>query len=313
MSFVLGLDSGGSKTFGAVADARGIVLRTWKGPGLDPMGAADWQHLLQQAVGELCAGEAPAAAMLGLSMHGEIEAVSASQQKAVGALLTCPHLTLNDVEVAYDGAFPGADGVLMLAGTGSMAWMKLGGNSARIGGWGDAFGDEGSAFWIGREALSVASQQLDGRRDGSSFAEGILSACGCSADSLIDWAYGQSSLRAAVARLASHVDQMAEAGDDVAIALLQQAAEMLTRHVEAARRKLGNASLQWSYAGSVFKSRTVVRHLTSRLGSPVLPRLPPVGGALWRAAVLADWPAGEGFIRALSQSLGNPQQQEEND
>jgi glucosamine kinase len=304
MSFVLGLDSGGSKTLAAVADERGTILRRWQGPGFDPQRVPDWEALLAEAVASLCEDSTPAAAVLGLPMHGEIEALSQQQRTAADALFPSPHLVLNDVEVAFDGAFPGMSGVLVLAGTGSMAWAKVNGESLRVGGWGDAFGDEGSAFWIGREALSLASQALDGRRrDAPEFASGILAACGTTAETLVDWAYGQENFRSAVANLAKEVDVLAEAGDKAAIWILRSAAAMLATHVHAVRRKPGCASLNWSHAGSVFRSRTVIDRLAALLGEPVAPRLPPVGGALWRAAELAGWRGDERFIASLSACL----------
>jgi glucosamine kinase len=61
---------------------------------------------------------------------------------------------ISDVEAAYLGALGGRAGILLLAGTGSMALGRdTRGRWARAGGWGPLLGDEGSAFWIGREWL----------------------------------------------------------------------------------------------------------------------------------------------------------------
>jgi len=165
MTVVLGLDSGGTKTLAAIADQGGQVLRQWAGPGFDPMAGDQWIEQLRIAAAYLRDGQSIAAVVLGLPLHGEVEAISDRQRAVAASVFDCPHQLLNDVEVACDGAFAGEDGVLVLAGTGSMAWAKVGGRSLRTGGWGDAFGDEGSGYWIGRQALSMATQALDGRRD----------------------------------------------------------------------------------------------------------------------------------------------------
>ena len=303
MSFVLGLDAGGSKTIAAIADPTGTVLRRFEGPSLDPHHVSDWQSLLAGAIAEVCGGETPEAAVLGLPMHGEIVSLSQEQQRVADTLLPCPHLVLNDVEVAYDGAFTCKSGVLLLAGTGSMAWAKAGATSLRVGGWGDAFGDEGSAFWIGRQALSLASQALDGRSRAHDFAQGILSACGCTAETLIDWAYAQQNSRAGVGGLARHVDAMADSGDASAVQLLIGAAELLAAHVEAARFRLADPTLAWSHAGSVFGSRTITHHLETLLGASSTPKLPPAGGAIWRAGTLAGWPIEDRFAPTVSACL----------
>ena len=307
MNFVLGLDSGGTKTIAVISDQRGHVLKRWDGPGFDPMAGDAWRDDLAQAVDLLCQGRAPAAAVFGLPCHGETDGVTRKQRVAVRSVVKCPHLVLNDVEIACDGAFAGSDGVLVLAGTGSMAWAKVNGDSLRIGGWGDAFGDEGSALWIGRQALSLASQAVDGRLEAPGFATAILAACGVRADELIEWAYAQTSRRAAFAALAREVSALADTGDATAIALLQSAARALADHGMAARRKLGRPALSWSHAGGVFGSEVVRDEMARLLGPPLAPKLPPVGGAVFRAVTLAGWTADGDLVRSLAASLQDHQ------
>lgn len=302
MAIILGMDAGGSKTLAAVADRSGRILGQWTGPGFDPMTEDQWAENLAKAVAALCEGAKPAAAVLGLPFHGEVPAITDMQRNAARSVLDCRHLVLNDVEVAYDGAFIGAGGVLVLAGTGSMAWAKASGESLRVGGWGEAFGDEGSAYWIGREALSLTSQGLDGRRDAATFSNAVLDACGIDAQDLIGWAYGQKNTRAAYAALAEHVSMIAEAGNATAIYLLKAAARCLADHAEAVRRKLGQPLLDWSYAGSVFRSPLVLEETARLLGQPQSPKLSPLGGSIWRAAGLAGWEIDTRFIQSLNAS-----------
>jgi N-acetylglucosamine kinase len=305
MNMVLGLDSGGTKTIATVVDPSGRILRHWSGPGFDPMHGDGWTDELASAAAFLCEGVQPAAAVLGLPVHGEVEAISERQCTVASKVFSCPHLVLNDVEVAFDGAFAGDDGVLLLAGTGSMAWAKVDGESLRIGGWGNAFGDEGSAFWIGREALSLAAQALDGRIAAPGFAGAVIAASSVDPFRLIEWAYGQENQRAAFAGLAETVSRLADGSDTTAMDLLRAAGTALAAHGRAARAKLGRPALAWSYGGGVFGSTIILQQIMLRLGPPVLPKLPPVGGAVWRAARLAGWDAGPAFISTLANSLEN--------
>lgn len=305
MSVVLGLDSGGTKTLAAIADRGGQVLRQWIGPGFDPMAGDQWIDHLRAVADVLGEGQSVTAVVLGLPLHGEVEAISERQRAVAASVFDCPHLVLNDVEVACDGAFAGEDGVLVLAGTGSMAWAKVAGKSFRSGGWGDVFGDEGSAYWIGRQALSMATQALDGRRNAPEFASAILAACGVDQTQLIGWAYGQDNARAGFADLARTVDALADAGDATAVEILEEAAGFLADLGFAARRTFVQPSLAWSHAGSVFRSRLIREQLEQRLGPPVAPKLPPVGGALWRAAELAGWPADAGFVPSVAAHFEN--------
>jgi len=164
LDLVLGLDSGGTKTMLDLADRNGVVQTVRRGPTLDPFADRGWPDDLASMLRDYAVWwPRIVGGALGLSCHGEVEAVSARQIKVTADLLPVPHLVLNDVRVAFDGALAGRAGVLLLSGTGSMAWAGDGNRDLRVGGWGEAFGDEGSAHWIGREALSEATRALDGR------------------------------------------------------------------------------------------------------------------------------------------------------
>ncbi len=171
---VLGLDGGGTKTEVAVVDHQARVLRWVAGPGLDPTSGEDWQGRLAGLV----AGVTPVAARLGLPYFSEVPEISALQQEVAGRLLGPGALVRNDVDLAFEGALGGAQGVLVLSGTGSMAWARGARGAARAGGFGDVFGDEGSAHWIGVQALNLVSRHLDGRRQSKAFAEGVLEGLG---------------------------------------------------------------------------------------------------------------------------------------
>jgi glucosamine kinase len=171
MDHVLGLDSGGTKTLAVVADRSGRVVAAANGEGLDPTAHDQWQARLAAMIAPF---GPVVAATLGLPFHGEIAEISAQQQAVAKSLVGEQAQVVNDVAVAFEGALAGQDGILILAGTGSMAWARGRHGTVRVGGWGDAFGDEGSAYWIGREALGLVSQHLDGRADSPAFADGIL-------------------------------------------------------------------------------------------------------------------------------------------
>ncbi len=298
---VLGLDSGGTKTLAALADRDGRVLRLWRGGSLDPVSVPDWPERLEALV----TGLAPEASVLGLPYHGEIADLSQRQQDTARALLPGRVLVDNDVRIAFDGAFAGGPGALILAGTGSMAWASLGGPQHRSGGWGDLFGDEGSAYWIGREALAALSRELDGRLPPSRFSAGLLRALGVGPEAVLDWCQAQDHQRSAIAGLARVVATLAEAGDPVAITILTRAAEALAETLQAAwRNAAGPRPLRWSHAGGVMTNPLIQRHITALVGvAPEPCRLPPVGGALLRAAHLAGWETGADWVDRVASGL----------
>ena len=243
-------------------------------------------------------------AVFGLPAYGEVAELSTEQETVTARLGGGRTKVENDVRLNQVGAFAGGPGLLLLAGTGSLCWgVGADGTEARVGGWGDGFGDEGSAFAIGRAALSATSKVIDGRLDGERFAAAIVAATGGSEDRLIAWFYDHPARRPAVAALARVIDRLAAAGDPLAAALFDAAADELAAHVIAARGKL-SADLPWAFVGGVSRSAGMLARVTARLGRPAkTPVLPPVGGALLRAARLAGWPADAAWIGNVARDL----------
>lgn len=304
IELVLGLDSGGSKTELVVINRAGRVLAQQRTEGLDPMAGADWQARLRGLVAEIGAEVGPlSGAVLGLPCYGEVAAVSALQRAVVADLFGPQAEVLNDVAVAFHGALAGEYGVLVLAGTGSMAWARGPSGTHRVGGWGHLFGDEGSAHWIGRAALGLASQHLDGRKPPSGFAHGLLREMGLAAEDLLGWTFAQNP-RAGLASVAALVSRLADAGSDEAADLMNAAAVHLAQAGLTAGRLAGlEPPLRWSFAGGVMQDATVMAGLTAALGPPVPPVLPPVGGAALAAAAAAGWQIGPQFIATLQTDL----------
>lgn len=311
MAGILAIDGGGTKTILATASRDGVINAWLEGPGINPVDNSDWLASFDAQI--RAAGAAARAcdhAVLALPAYGEIAAVTQSQNHAAASALGQSHTILNDVEAAHVAAFAGEPGVLILAGTGSMAWARNEhGASLRVGGWGDAFGDEGSAYWIGREAVVSVSRGLDGRLAAPALVEALFSFLALDGadpqQALLQWHVGLSHPRSQIAALSVLIDRQAEAGDEIAAAILDEAAEHLARHVEAAWQRMdAKQHRPWSYAGGVFASRRVLTKLATRLGrSPVPPRLPPIGGALLRAAQDLDWPVDQAWIERLGASI----------
>ncbi|GHF38183.1 N-acetylglucosamine kinase [Deinococcus metalli] len=290
-TWILGLDGGGSKTALAYLGPGGQVSGPYTAPGINPFDRPGWAADLTAFLAAHPAPGPLAHATLGLPGYGESPAITAQQDEVCRSVLGVPHSTMNDVQAAFVGAFPDGVGALLLAGTGSMAWASDGARHVRAGGWGDGFGDEGSAYWIGRAALSLASQALDGRHPDAAFAQDLLCPLlggKVTPERLLEWHHGLAHVRSGVATVARTVDQLAATGQATALALLQSAAHELARHVHAVRAQLDAPSLPWSYAGSVTASRPLRDALVRELAcEPTAPALPPLGGALYHAATRA--------------------------
>ena len=309
---VLGIDGGGSKTLAALADRSGRILRTARSGGSNPLDNPAWRTELLTAINAVADTPSIVAAAAALPTYGEVEALSLAQTQAVASVLgDRPQSILNDVDGAQIGAFAGAPGILILSGTGSMAWARdASGRSHRIGGWGDVLGDEGSAFWIGQRILSAVTQSVDGRTPPTSMADALYAQVGANIadpqEGLEGWVSHLVHPRSAIAALAPIAMRLAETGDATARTIVFAAADELARHVTAIQPRVGR-DVPWSYAGGTFNSPFLLAAVTERIGRPpVPPRLPPIGGALLAAARLADWSTDNAWIERLQASLREP-------
>jgi len=293
---VLGVDGGGSKTLLFVADREGSVIHAAIAHGSNPVDNADWRGEFAQ----LARGAAPyagriAAGVIGVGSYRESPTVDAKVSGTLTALFPFAIDIENDVYLAHDAAFLGEPGVLLLAGTGSMVVARgADGTLHRVGGWGHLFGDEGSAFWIGREALSLATRTLDGRANSHTLTAAIVAelvpAGSMGTVGILDWAARLSHPRSSIAALSRVVARCAENGDADALALIKRSADFLAEHVQSGRRVSGLADDgAWSLLGGLASNHLMRNQLVVRLGPLTSPKLPPCGGALWRAARKARW------------------------
>ena len=303
---LLGIDGGGSKVLVVLAERTGRFIRAARGGGVNPMNNRNWEQDLQRQLRPFMGDPELASVAAALPAHGEIEHTSQKQREVIArAFAGTPQTVINDVDAAHVGAFGGGPGILILSGTGSMAWARdAAGRSYRVGGWGDVIGDEGSSHWIGRHALNLISQSLDGRSPATTLTDAVFEHLGLDrsepTNALEGWVSGFSDQRSQVAALAVVVDRVAQSGDPQARAIIGWAADQLAKHVAAIARHCGPAS-DWTYAGGTFASRILLDAVTERIGRPpVPPRLPPIGGALLAAAMNLGWPINPAFVEQLA-------------
>ncbi|HUN85004.1 MAG TPA: BadF/BadG/BcrA/BcrD ATPase family protein [Terracidiphilus sp.] len=203
-------------------------------------------------------------------------------------------LILGDVEIALDAAFPGARGVLVLAGTGSnVAGRGQDGKIMTAGGWGPMLADQCAGFWIGLEGLRRGFLAVDESRP-SKLLEMARELWGLpSVESLIEFA--NSEPRPLFSEFAPMVVQCAEDGDEVSCEILDRGAAdlaylaqlVIDRILKSENRQLLPPSI--ATAGSILgKVRRIRDAVVSRLQNrytnlQFVEPADPVKGALYRA------------------------------
>jgi glucosamine kinase len=243
---VIGVDGGGSKTRVLVGTAEGEILATVDGPksavspGEAVRSADVIAELVTRALGEIAQPGTvfPRVLYCGVAGVGREE-----ERRALHAALDAKELA-EEVIIDSDGliamydAFDDRAGILLVVGTGSIAYGRSpAGEIVRCGGWGPAFGDEGSGGWIGRRALGIVAASSDGREPATALLFPILAATQCEdVEDLIPWAAAADAR--AFATLAPVVFSTAAAGDQRANALITLAAEELVLHIRALARQL---------------------------------------------------------------------------
>lgn len=243
-AFVIGIDGGGTKTTALVADGQGAPLGEAAGAAsaVRPDGveesAAVIEATARAALRAAGVDERPRVICVGVAGVGR-ESLRLELWEALNSRDLAHEVVVHtDYSIAFDDAFGQGTGILLVAGTGSVAVGRgPTGAMARCGGWGPVFGDEGGGAWIGRRALSIVAAAADGREPETALTGAVLTATeSAEVADLIAWAASASP--SDLATLAPVVVQTADAGDLRANSLLDLATEELALHVRALARQL---------------------------------------------------------------------------
>jgi N-acetylglucosamine kinase-like BadF-type ATPase len=163
---------------------------------------------------------------------------------------------VNDALVALVAGVGDAPGVVVICGTGSIAYGRNRDNAAaRAGGWGHVLGDEGSGYWIGRQALRVVTRAADGRGPRTALARRVLDHFGVPrASDLVTRVYEEGAGHPALAQLAREVQQARDEGDELATRILEQAAHELVKAARSVvdRLHLAEETFDFILSGGVF-------------------------------------------------------------
>jgi glucosamine kinase len=314
-TYVVGVDAGGTHTRAAIVTLDGVVAGHGSGPGANPNSGGDTAKALTTAL-TAALGSVDATRVVGgvfgiagAGAAGRTRVVTAANTAWRAAGLTGEPDVVTDIAVAYAAGSDEPAGIVVFAGTGAGAAVINDGEiERRADAYGWLVGDEGSAVWLGREAVRAALRAYDGRGAATVLAETVPRAMlGEAAEPLVtalpatlgaglavDPALPQAIVKevysgppAALGRLAPFVTSAAEEGDEVARRIVAEAADCLLCDVDAVRPALAGPGHGLVVAGSLLDRGPVADAVRSGLRERFGVDPTPAGDGTLGAARLA--------------------------
>lgn len=306
MSWVLGLDGGGTKTVCILMDDTGQVL------GRGEAGPSNYQSVGKEAaflsiqsaikqaitsigrvkVEAICLGLAGVDRPADIQVaHSFVEQLKSSNSLPVTWALQPSNIVIcNDALIALVGGVGHDVGIVAIAGTGSIIFGRNHqGYTKRVGGWGYILGDEGSAYYIAVQGMRAALRAYDGRSEPTILQERIREHLGLSSlENLIQVIYQQGWTVKEIAALAPIVDRAAASGDEVALTIIEDAVKELVQATQVVIDSIFSPTevVEVVTTGSVWQGNSLIREkfeasLVKRSpGAKVIfPRYEPAYGA----------------------------------
>ena len=250
----IGVDGGATKSIIRLEDETGHLLgQEMSGPANIRISVDQAWHSITMALTRILQPLAISFADKKYIFHAGMGLAGCEIQEAQAAFLNFTHpfktlLLTSDAHIACQGAHGGEDGAIIIAGTGVVGYQVQKRQTTKVAGWGFPHDDEGGGAWLGLKAIQVTLQWLDGRLPSSSLAKAIYAYFAQDQSRLVAWANQANST--AFAELAPVLIRQSQAGDAMAIKLMQQAAQALDR-VGLALEKAQTEPLSCVLVGSI--------------------------------------------------------------
>lgn len=290
--YIIGIDGGGTKTIAILGNEKGNIL------GKKEIGPSNYQVIGRENLKKLIIGLIDNLIKDSHIKKSEISKISLglagagreNEKREIQTILKnagFDSIVENDAVIALIGALGGKPGVVVIAGTGSIALGKNENNEiVRAGGWGYILGDEGSGFYIGKNALIYALKEYDGRGKKTILTEMIKQNLKISdTEEIVPMVYSGKLTRAGIADLAKLVFKAAKKGDKIASVILNKAGQELglLAYAVIKRLKFETKDIDIALIGGIFKQKEfLLEPIKSVIPYNINfkePRFPPVVGA----------------------------------
>jgi N-acetylglucosamine kinase-like BadF-type ATPase len=262
MKYVIGVDGGGTKTEASAYDSNGKVIAT------AIKGFANLLNNEEIALNNIVSSIKEITEKLGTEeLNGVYLGIAGSEvgenlkiiSDTIKRELKIDCVVMNDAEIALKAMLKGKDGILTIAGTGSVAFGINDNISSRCGGWGNLLGDEGSGYKISIEAIKRMIYEEENCIEKSKLTKKIMEYLEInSVDEVTKFVY--SSTKDEIAALTPIVARLGEVGDEIAAEILINEGRELAKTVENVYRKLGFNKCSIALVGGVIRKARVLRN-----------------------------------------------------
>jgi len=261
----VGVDAGGTSTVAALSKD-GAFVRESRGAAANAttIGIDDAADVIVKVIRDVLHGETPNAIYAGAAGAGRARVANGLRELIEAAFHGARVVVGDDAAIALRAAVPDGDGAVLIAGTGSTAYAEHGDRAQRVGGLGYLAGDEGSAFWIGMQAVKLYGRVLDGRATRDETADLVARVLEApDRERLVAALYDAPVQPSKIAAMAPSIIAFADKGNRAATKIVQQAAQDLGDLVKSALRavELLDKSPAIAFAGGLFRENSLLSFL----------------------------------------------------
>ena len=281
MNFYFGIDGGGTKSRITVSDMDKIIISSMEGESTNPFAVGiekackNAEDLIVSALNLVgitssdrvygCIGSA------GLGRKDDIalfKSILSSRLKDITFLIT------DDARILLEGAFDGKDGIILISGTGSVCMGRKSETIIKTGGFGWRLGDEGSGWWLAKEAIRRSLKAFEKRDKETKMTEDLIKFFGVNnLTSFVSLINNDKTEKGYVARGSSIVLNYANNKDPLALSIIEEGAEELFELVESTYRRIGQGKKMLILYGGVLENNDMYRNLLKKKINTRLPEI----------------------------------------
>jgi N-acetylglucosamine kinase-like BadF-type ATPase len=263
MKYIIGIDGGGTKTEAILFDMKGNEInRTTSGLGNLVVNEEVALKNIVQAVSNVIEDfprEDCEYIVLGLA-GAEVGDNASKVENTIKDKFNCRVKCFNDGVIGLAAIFKDEDGIMTIAGTGSISFGMYKNKQATAGGWGHLLGDEGSGYSIAIKACKIMTREFDNNNEPSCLSKAVMKTINLAkAEEIVKFIYGSD--KADIAALAPTVIKEAEAGDVMAVQILEEAGQELAEFTIQVMKKLNfDSNKKIGIVGGILTNCELVRN-----------------------------------------------------